>query len=159
MRKLLTAILVLASGCSAPDPTVIMEADQWWTSMSFIIWSRRGVPITIANATDENQTFLVINLWEGVVEDLPLTQDGLLDLTMANVSGGVARQAARYGLVHPDTGVPEGALPALVSGQSISITIGPSGGPSPGTYVVLSGDPNAVSMGKYAQFDIGEPTS
>lgn len=157
MRQLLLATLVLASACMVSDPTVTMAEDQWSTDATVVSWSSRGVPIMITNATDEDQTYLVINLWEGDIDDLPLTPDGLLDLSMANISFSAERAAARYGLVHPEgAGV---ALPILGSGQSTSITIGPSGGPNPGTYLVISGDPNAVSIGKYARFEIGEPTT
>jgi len=161
MRKLLVTALVLVSACAVSGPMVTIGEDQWSTDTNRISASGSGVPITITNATNVDQNFLVINLWEGVVEDLPLTPDGLLDLTMANVSLDPTRPASRYGLVHPE-GVGqggEGSLPTLAPGQSVSITIGPSGGPNPGTYVVMSGDPNAVSSGRYARFDIGGPTN
>ncbi|MEX2624329.1 MAG: hypothetical protein WD651_11430 [Acidimicrobiia bacterium] len=158
MKEPLVAALILVSACQVvTGATVVIGEDTWSMDVSQLAWSSRGVPITIANATDEDQTFLVINLSEGAAEDLPLTPDGLLDLTMANVSFDATRAASRYGLVHPE-GV-GGSLPILLAGESTSITIGPSGGPQPGTYLVISGDPNAVTTGRFARFDIAGPTN
>lgn len=161
MRELLVTALFLVSACTVSGPMVTISENRWSIDTNRISPTGSGVVITITNATNEDQSFLVINLWEGVVEDLPMTPDGLLDFTMANVSADPTRPASRYGLVHPE-GVDEGgegAIPILAPGQSVSITIGPSGGPNPGTYVVMSGNPNGVSTGRYARFDIGAPTN
>ncbi len=158
MRELLATALILVSACSVVSgPAVTIGEGQWSINMDRIGSSGSAVSITVTNATNEDQTFLIINLWEGVVNDLPLTPDGLLDLTMANVSVDVTRPASRYGLVHPEGDV--GVLPIVAPGESETITIGQSGGPNPGTYLVISGDPNAFSTGRFARFDIGQPTN
>jgi hypothetical protein len=41
------------------------------------------------------------------------------------------------------------------TGDAVPIT----GGPNPGTYLVISGDANAVNTGRYARFDIGQPSN
>jgi hypothetical protein len=138
-------------------PTVTIAEGQWSVNTDRIDSAGDAMSITVTNATSEDQTFLIINLWEGSAEDLPLTPDGLLDLSMANVSVDMTRPASRYGLVHPESG--GGALPTLAPGETLSITVGQSGGPNPGTYLVISGDANAVNTGRYARFDIGQPSN
>lgn len=158
MRELLVTALVLVSACTVVTvPSVTIAEDQWSVDANRIGWSGSGVPIQITNATNEDQTFLVINLWDGVVEDLPLTPDGLLDLTMANVSFSATRSGSRFGLVHPEGVGAGGSLPILMPGGTVEIIIGPSGGPNSGIYLVMSGEPNAQSTGRFAQFEIGQP--
>jgi hypothetical protein len=45
------------------------------------------------------------------------------------------------------------------TGDLVPITVGHSGRPNPGTYLVISGDANAVNTGRYARFDIGQPSN
>jgi len=146
---------VLIAGCTASVATVTVSDDSWLASAIRFEASSRGVLFNITKTTETNQTFLVINLWEGTVGDLPLTPEGLLDLTMANVSLDVTRPASRFGLIHPEGVSDDGSLPILLPGGTVKIIIGPSGGPNLGTYVVMSGEPHAVGTGRFAQFEIG----
>jgi hypothetical protein len=149
---------VLIAGCTASVLTVTVSDEEWSADTIRIESSSSGVPLMITNATNEDQSFLVINLWEGAVDDLPLTPDGLLDLTMANVSFDQTRPGSRFGLIHPEGVGADGSLPILLPGGTVRVIIGPSGGPNLGTYLVMSGEPNALSTGRFAQFEIGQPT-
>ena len=146
---------VLIAGCTASGPTVTISDVEWSTNAIRFESSSRGVPFMITNTTNMDQTFVVINLWEGTVGDLPLTPEGLLDLTMAKVSLDATRPASRFGLIHPEGVGADGSLPVLLPGETIRIIIGPSGGPNLGTYLVMSGEPHAVGTGRFAEFEIG----
>jgi hypothetical protein len=167
---------LVVAGCSASPTTVASTVtigeDEWSADTVSVGWSSSGVPIRITNATSQIQTFVVFNLSEGAVEDLPLTPNGQLDFTMAGLTvcprpegcqeGEIVPAepgTARFDLIHPEGVGPGDPLPELSPGESVTITIGPSGGPPPGTYVVMSGEPDAVSRSKIARFEIGEPTS
>ncbi len=67
----------------------------------------------------------------------------------------ITRPASRFGLIHPEGVGADGSLPVLLPGGTVKIIIGPSGGPNLGTYLVMSGEPQAVGTGRFAQFEIG----
>lgn len=155
IRVSVVAAGLLIAGCTSSGPTVTISDDGWSANTIRVESSSRGVPLMITNTTNMDQTFLVINLWEGTVGDLPLTPEGLLDLTMANVSLDATRPASRFGLIHPEGVGDDGSLPVLLPGGTVKIIIGPSGGPNLGPYLVMSGEPHAVGTGRFAEFEIG----
>lgn len=175
-RLLLMICCFVVAGCSAwpttVASTVTIGEDEWSADTVSVDWSSSGVPIRITNTTSQNQTFIVLHLSAGAVEDLPLTPNGQLDFTMAGltvcplpegcqegVEVPLEPGTARFDLIHPEGVGPGSPIPELSPGESVAIIVGPSGGPPPGTYVVMSGETDAVSRAMIASFEIGEPTS
>lgn len=162
-------VLVVAACSSAAEGPTIETGDSPWSAVPLTLESGGGsFSITAANSGTEQQEFVVVSLFGGDPEALPM-HNGLLDLSRDGLfTDSEDPDVATFQVVHPEyeRREGEGVEPGVVvpdtvdPGEEKSVTIGGfKGGGEPGTYVVLSYKPGRYEAGDYAAFTVTDPDS
>ena len=150
-----TLLLVAASSCSSSTegPTIEIRDGSWSAVPPTLAQAEESFRITVVNMGDEQQEFVVVQIFAGAPEALPV-RNGVLD---------VGRSGSTFGVAYPSDEFGEGGTgfePATIEpGETQSVTIGSSlkGGGGPGIYVVLSHLPGRYERGEYAVFTLTGP--